>query len=76
LVEYRSADDPDIACPGALGTALSVGCTAVVTVNYVFTAATPLIGTIVGDIRMAGETSVVVQFACQEPSTPQCPVGE
>ena len=76
VVEYRSAEDPDVACTGTLGTSEAVGCTAIVTVNYVFTAATPLIGTIVGNIRMAGESSVVVQFPCQEPTTAQCPVGE
>ena|SRR5688500_6986644 len=75
-VEYRSADDPDDPCPAAAGTALAVGCTAIVRVAYVYTAATPLIGRIVGDINMAGESSMNVQFACQQPSKPQCPVGE
>lgn len=75
-VEYRSASDPDDPCPVAIGTKESFGCTAVVRVSYVFTAATPLIGRIVGDINMAGESSMIIQFVCQEPSTPQCPVGE
>ena len=80
-VDYRDPDQPDTphSCDVWLDNVdggLPVGCAAIVRVEYVFTAATPLIGRIVGDINMAGETSMTVQFACQEPSTPQCPVGE
>ena len=80
-IDYRDPDDPDTedSCEpwlGMLDVGLPVGCTAIVRVEYVFTAATPLIGNIVGDINMAGESSMAVQFACQEPSTLQCPVGE
>lgn len=80
-VDWRDPDDPDT--PNSclpwldnLDGGLPVGCTAIVRVDYLYTAATPIIGRIVGDINMAGESRMTVQFACQEPSTPQCPVGE
>jgi hypothetical protein len=80
-VDYRDPDDPDTpnSCAIWLGNpepGLPVGCTAIVRVEYLYTAATPIIGRIVGDINMAGESSMAVQFACQEPSKPQCPVGD
>ena len=80
-VDWRDPDDPDTpnSCQSWLGNldgGLPVGCTAIVRVAYVYTAATPLIGRIVGDINMAGESRMAVQFSCQEPSTAQCPVGD
>jgi Flp pilus assembly protein TadG len=78
-IDWRTADAPDTpnSCAGNLASQLgdSITCTAIVRVAYLYSAATPLIGNIVGQINMAGESRMIIEFACQEPSTPVCPVG-
>lgn len=77
-IDWRLPQAPDTpnSCAGALGTLDSSSCTAIVQVDYTYTAATPLIGNIVGVIDMTGESRMIVEFVCQEPSTPACPVGQ
>lgn len=48
-------------------------CMAVVTVTYAYTAATPLIGQLMGDIDLVGESQFRLDFYCEGPL---CPVGE
>lgn len=74
-VDYRSAEFPDVpnSCAVRVGTDTGpVSCTAIVRVAHGFTAATPIISNIVGVINMGGESSMVIQFGCQEPAIP-CP---
>jgi TadE-like protein len=75
-VDYRTAADPDVedSCLVDIGTQLGpIGCTAIVRVELAFTAATPIISNIIGTINMAGESSMVIQFACQDPGPNPCP---
>ena len=71
-VDYRTSSAPNVAnsCLAQVGTKVPspVTCTVIVRVAVPFTAATPIISTIVGTINMAGESSMVVQFGCQDPS--------
>jgi Flp pilus assembly protein TadG len=71
-VDYRTATAPDVedSCLANVGTEIPspVTCTAIVLVELAFTAATPIISNIIGTINMAGESSMVVQFGCQDPS--------
>ena len=82
-VDYRSAQDPET--PGscltqdggpALGTNEIYGCLAVVRVPYQYSAATPLIGNLIGPRQITGEVRFPVEFNCVEPDKPQCPVGQ
>lgn len=50
-------------------------CHAVVVVTYPYTASTPLIGNLVGQIDLIGESSFPVATNCREPDKPQCPLG-
>ena len=77
-IDYRSPATPDTAgsCASSLGTDAIVGCIAVVRVPYTYTAATPVIGNIVGTIDVTGETKFPVQFNCREPNKPSCPLGD
>lgn len=77
-VDYRTAESPDTpnSCAGRVGTATGpVSCTAIVRVEKDFTAATPIVNVIIGVIQMGGESSMVVQFGCQEPTIP-CPATD
>jgi Flp pilus assembly protein TadG len=56
----------------AVGTPAVSSCVAVVTVPYEFRAATPIIGSIVGVIDMAGESRFPVSVDC---ATSDCPLG-
>jgi CO/xanthine dehydrogenase Mo-binding subunit len=83
VVDFRDADTPDTAdsCltedgDPALGTDSIYGCLAVVVVPYQYTAATPLIGNLIGTMQVTGEVRFPVEFNCVEPDKPQCPVGE
>ena len=82
VLDWRTAFNPDTpnSCAAFVGNGKSdvVTCTVIVTVNYDFNAATPIIGNIVGTIAMSGESKMSVEFACPRP--PQyvdadCPVG-
>ena len=77
-VDYRTAAAPNAtgSCNGSVGTQTVVGCTAVVRVEYRYDAATPLIGNLVGQITVAGETRFPVEFACPQPGHTDCPKGD
>ena len=72
-VDYRTAEDPDVPNSCAARVAASAGavtCTAIVTVENDFVAATPIVASIIGVIEMAGESSMVIQFSCQDAACP------
>jgi Flp pilus assembly protein TadG len=80
VVDFRDRLTPD--APGSCTAAVAgddnntdgiVLCIAVVTVPYEYRAATPLIGNLVGTIRMEGESRFKVDFNCEGP---ECPIGE
>jgi hypothetical protein len=77
MVDYRDPATPEAAgsCDSELGTDQIYGCLAVIRVPYDYQAATPIIGNIVGPITVTGEVRFPVEFNCQEPTRPQCPVG-
>jgi hypothetical protein len=58
-----------------VGTVNVYRCRAVVTVTYVYEAATPLIGNLLGQIDLVGESTFPVSSDCLEPVRPQCPLG-
>jgi hypothetical protein len=76
--DWRHANQPDVAnsCASLLGNNEIASCTVIVRVEYDFRAATPIIGDIVGLIPMAGESQMIIEINCQEPSSPSCPVGQ
>jgi hypothetical protein len=83
VVDYRDASDPEtpnscLTADGdpALGTDEIFGCLAVVRVPYEYTAATPIIGNLIGPMTVTGEVRFPVEFNCVEPGKPQCPVGK
>lgn len=88
IVDYRRATAPetadsceDLENPGnsAVGTQYIYDCIAVVQVPYLYTAATPIIGNLIGPTWITGEVRFPVAFNCLEgppPDKPQCPVGE
>jgi Flp pilus assembly protein TadG len=49
------------------------GCLAIVTTNYTFQAVTPLIGSIVGDIRLSSTSIGPVEYICPNPQKSVCP---
>lgn len=51
-------------------------CTARVRVPYEYTAATPIIGNIVGVITMTGETQFRIEFNCVDGGGTDCPLGD
>jgi Flp pilus assembly protein TadG len=77
-IDYRDPGTPDTAgsCVANLTSDRIVGCLAVVTVTYNYSAATPIISQIIGPLALTGETHFRVEFNCQEPNKPQCPVGD
>jgi Flp pilus assembly protein TadG len=83
-LDWRSAfslNSPN-SCSGFVGTSGVVTCTLVVTVNYEFNAATPIIGNIIGPLDLTGESKMIVEFACPNsgatpPLAPaDCPLGD
>ena len=82
-LDWRTAFSPDTpnSCAGFVGSSNVVTCTLIVTVNYEWTAATPIIGNIIGPLDLAGESKMIVEFACPNSgSTPaladtDCPLG-
>jgi Flp pilus assembly protein TadG len=83
-LDWRSAFNPDTpnSCAGFVGSSNVVTCTLIITVNYEFNAATPIIGNIVGPLDLSGESKMIVEFACPNTaSTPaltaaDCPLGD
>ena len=61
-------------CPTA--PAPGLGDTVYVTVRGDFTAATPLIGNIVGTIHLRGESKFAVEAVCVQPTPATCPIGD
>jgi TadE-like protein len=78
LVDYRDPGSPNVAnsCAYGPGDEFIVGCLAVVRVPYTYTAATPIIGQLLGTIGMTGETRFRVETACPTPSISSCPIGD
>jgi Flp pilus assembly protein TadG len=78
LVDFRDPGSPDVvnSCAYGPGDALIVGCLAVVRVPYTYTAATPVVGQLLGTIAMTGETRFRVETACPTPSISSCPIGD
>lgn len=78
VVDYRDPGTPEAAssCDSELGTDAIYGCLAVVRVPYAYTAATPIVGNLIGPMTVTGEVRFPVEFNCREPIKPQCPVGE
>jgi Flp pilus assembly protein TadG len=83
-LDWRTAfnlDTPN-SCSGFVGASQVVTCTLIVTVNNEWTAATPIIGSIIGPIDLVGESKMIVEFACpNSESTPvlaaaDCPLGD
>ena len=77
-VDYRSASTPEAAgsCNANLGSPQIVGCVAVVRLEHTYDAAVPLISILVGQIELSGESRFPVSHDCQEPTDPQCPLGD
>lgn len=77
-VDFRDPADTATpsSCPATPGQQGSVGCLAVVKVEYVYEAATPLISAIVGPISIAGESRFRIESSCAEPTDASCPVGD
>lgn len=86
IVDYRDAATPESerSCldnegNDAVGTQYIYECIAVVRVPYLYTAATPIIGNLIGPTLITGEVRFPVAFNCVEgppPDKPKCPVGE
>jgi Flp pilus assembly protein TadG len=55
---------------GALGDFIDV------TVTFSYTAATPIIGNLVGTIGLKGESKFVIESPCTVPAQAACPLGE
>jgi hypothetical protein len=79
-VDFRDLSTPDLpdSCDGDVaGPDNNIGsivfCIAVVSVPYEYTAATPLIGNLVGTLTLNGESRFKVDFNCEGP---ECPRGE
>lgn len=61
-VEFRTSDD-SAACPAPY----KIGCLAVVTVNYDFNAATPIIGNLIGTVALQATSRQGVEYVYQSP---------
>lgn len=79
-VDFRDVSTPDVAdsCAGDVaGDDNNLGsivfCVAIVTVPYEYTAATPLIGNLIGTLTLEGESRFKVDFNCEGA---ECPRGE
>jgi Flp pilus assembly protein TadG len=73
-VVYRKNDDT-VDCPSGQA-APAVGCLAVVTVNYTYTAVTPVVSGILGSIDMTGTSFFPIESDCVEPPAAKCPKGD
>lgn len=61
--------------PTITGTA-DIGDRVLVTLDYDYTAATPIIGNLVGTIHLRSESTFPVEATCIEGPPPTCPAGE
>ena len=80
VVEFRDREllDTPNSCAGAVAgddnnEQSIVRCMVIVTVPYDYTAATPILGAILGTIQMEGRSQFKVDFNCEGP---ECPLGE
>lgn len=62
-ITYAEPDGSGTLCPAAY----SIGCVATVTVQYSYTAATPVIGQIIGSFLMTASTEMAVERTCPDP---------
>jgi Flp pilus assembly protein TadG len=78
VVDFRTSDTAAAgSCNARVNTATIVGCIAVVQVPYEYTAATPIIGQLVGVLTLTGESRFAVEFNCVDGGTvaADCPLG-
>lgn len=59
-----------------VGTSRVIECTALIRVPYEYTAATPVIGNIVGVLNLIGESQFRVEFNCVDAGGVDCPLGD
>lgn len=77
-VDFRTSDS---AAPGSCNARIDqptiVGCIAVVQVPYSYDPATPVIGFLVGNLTLTGESRFAVEFNCVDGGTvaADCPLG-
>jgi len=77
-VDFRDSDTAAAgSCNDEVGTPTVVGCIAVVQVPYLYDAATPIIGSLVGTLTLTGESRFAVEFNCVDGGTvaADCPLG-
>jgi Flp pilus assembly protein TadG len=75
-VQYL-APDAQGPCLAALGSPQMFGCLAVVRVTYQYSAATPVIGALIGPMPVTGEVRFPVEFSCVGSLAGQdCPLGQ
>jgi Flp pilus assembly protein TadG len=72
---FLTAAGPSTAC-AHVGTPRVTECTALVRVPYEYTAATPIIGSIVGVLNLTGETQFRIEFNCVDGGGTDCPLGD
>lgn len=72
VVDFRSSSTPQTANSCSI---LQINCIANVRVNYVYQAATPIIGNLVGKLSIYGESQFPIESVCVEPTQPSCPLG-
>jgi Flp pilus assembly protein TadG len=63
-------------CASLGAVAAAFNCIVQVRVMYDYSPAVPLIGNIVGDITLSGESSFRIENSCHEPDQPSCPLGD
>jgi TadE-like protein len=73
-VDVSFEEDDGSAC-SHLGTGDVFQCRAIVRVTYAYAASTPLIGNLIGEIDLVGESSFPVASNCREPDVASCPLG-
>jgi Flp pilus assembly protein TadG len=56
--------------------AFAASCLVRVSLNYDFAAATPMIANLVGTFTLNGESTMPIEFYCQQPAIASCPRGE
>ena len=80
VIEFRNRDDTggctELTNADPSDDVWASTCIARVRVNYDFSAATPVIGNIVGAFAMSGESTMPIDIFCQEPLIASCPRGE
>ena len=71
-IDFRDPSTPNTAnsC-----TVMTLGCVADVRVTYTYTAATPMVDLLVGQVTLVGETRFAVEAICAQPTQLKCPPG-